>query len=100
MALSTLRQADSEMLQSIYNLMKELQTETRVESRRARIATKRLQGTVRKVVKSCIEIEEKLNTMEQRMMVVEADVVALREQCESHGGQLTGIMWKCQDQEN
>ncbi|KAJ1205863.1 hypothetical protein NDU88_001288 [Pleurodeles waltl] len=38
------------ILQSIYNSIKELQTETRIESRRARIATKRLQGTVRKVV--------------------------------------------------
>ncbi|KAJ1161266.1 hypothetical protein NDU88_001753 [Pleurodeles waltl] len=34
------------MLQPIYNSIKELQTETRIESRRARVATKRLQGTV------------------------------------------------------
>ncbi|KAJ1123794.1 hypothetical protein NDU88_002261 [Pleurodeles waltl] len=40
------------ILQSIYSSIKELQTETRIESRRARIATKRLQGTVRKVAKS------------------------------------------------
>ncbi|KAJ1200849.1 hypothetical protein NDU88_004670 [Pleurodeles waltl] len=85
---------DSEMLQSIYNSIKELQTETRVESRQAWIATKHLQGTVRKVVKSCIEIEEKLNTVEERTMVVEADVEALREQSVAHDGQLTDIMWK------
>ncbi|KAJ1216317.1 hypothetical protein NDU88_003920 [Pleurodeles waltl] len=91
---------DSEMLQSIYDSIEELQTETKVESRRAQIATKRLQGTVHKVVKSCIEIEEKLNTMEERMMAVEADVEALREQCLAHGGQLTDIMWKLEDQEN
>ncbi|KAJ1204266.1 hypothetical protein NDU88_008047 [Pleurodeles waltl] len=54
------RNTDSEMLQSIYDSIKELQTETRAESRRATVATKRLQGTVRKVVKSCIEIEGKL----------------------------------------
>ncbi|KAJ1178467.1 hypothetical protein NDU88_003713 [Pleurodeles waltl] len=83
---------DSVMLQSIYESFKELQTETRVESRLPRIATKRLQGTVRKVVKSCLEIEEKLNTMEERAMAVEADVEALREQCVLHGGQLTDIM--------
>ncbi|KAJ1116804.1 hypothetical protein NDU88_005009 [Pleurodeles waltl] len=53
------RNTDSEMLQSIYDSIKELQTETRAESHRARMATKRLQGIVRKVVKSCIEIEEK-----------------------------------------
>ncbi|KAJ1204047.1 hypothetical protein NDU88_007828 [Pleurodeles waltl] len=34
------------ILQSIYSSIKELQTETRIESRRARIATKRLQGSV------------------------------------------------------
>ncbi|KAJ1172931.1 hypothetical protein NDU88_004773 [Pleurodeles waltl] len=70
------RNTDSEMLQSIYDLIKELQTETGTESRRARLATKHLQGTVRKVVKSCIEIEGKLSTMEERTMAVEADVRA------------------------
>ncbi|KAJ1106031.1 hypothetical protein NDU88_003434 [Pleurodeles waltl] len=67
------RNTDSEMLQSIYDSIKELQTETRAESRRARLATKQLQGTVCKVVKSCTEIEEKLSTMEERTMAVEAD---------------------------
>ncbi|KAJ1201637.1 hypothetical protein NDU88_005443 [Pleurodeles waltl] len=38
------------ILQSIYNSIKELQTETRIESRRARIATKKFQGSVRKVM--------------------------------------------------
>ncbi|KAJ1115180.1 hypothetical protein NDU88_003406 [Pleurodeles waltl] len=38
---------DSGMLQSIFNSIKEFQTETLIESRRARVATKRLQGTVR-----------------------------------------------------
>ncbi|KAJ1089120.1 hypothetical protein NDU88_002272 [Pleurodeles waltl] len=69
---------DSEMLQIIYNLIKELQIETRVESRRAWIATKRLQGAVRKVAKPCREIEEKLNIMEETTMAVEADVEALK----------------------
>ncbi|KAJ1138832.1 hypothetical protein NDU88_005213 [Pleurodeles waltl] len=36
------------ILQSIYSSIKELQTETRIESRQARVATKRLQGSVRK----------------------------------------------------
>ncbi|KAJ1219274.1 hypothetical protein NDU88_006843 [Pleurodeles waltl] len=35
------------ILQSIYNSIKELQTETRIESRRARIATKKLQESVK-----------------------------------------------------
>ncbi|KAJ1176830.1 hypothetical protein NDU88_002097 [Pleurodeles waltl] len=48
--------ADSRMLQSIHNSIKELQTETRIKNRLARVATKRLQGTVRKVAKSCTEM--------------------------------------------
>ncbi|KAJ1166843.1 hypothetical protein NDU88_007239 [Pleurodeles waltl] len=68
-------------------------TETRAESRRARIAIKHLQGTVRKVAKSCTEIKEKLNMMEDKAMAVEADLKSLKEQLESHGGQLTDIMW-------
>ncbi|KAJ1090392.1 hypothetical protein NDU88_003525 [Pleurodeles waltl] len=88
------------MLQSIYDSILELQTETRVESRWASMAMKRLQGTVRKVVKSCIEVEEKLSTMEEGTMAVEADVEALREQSAAHDGQLTDIMWKLEEQEN
>ncbi|KAJ1141894.1 hypothetical protein NDU88_008222 [Pleurodeles waltl] len=91
---------ESGMLQSIYNSIKELQTETRIENRRARVATKRLQGTVRKVAKSCTEIEAKLNTMEEWTVAVKADVEALREQCVTQDGQMTGIMWKLKDHEN
>ncbi|KAJ1125568.1 hypothetical protein NDU88_003996 [Pleurodeles waltl] len=72
----------------------------RTENRRAWIATKRLQGTDRKVAKSRIEIEGKLNTMEESTMAVEADVEALRVQCASQDGQLTDIMWKLEDHEN
>ncbi|KAJ1164092.1 hypothetical protein NDU88_004538 [Pleurodeles waltl] len=78
---------DAKMLQMIYDTIKELQTETRAVSRRAQIATKQLQGTVRKVTRTCTEIEEKLYTMENRTAAVEAEVEALKEQAETHGGQ-------------
>ncbi|KAJ1141848.1 hypothetical protein NDU88_008176 [Pleurodeles waltl] len=80
------------ILQSIYNSIKELQTETKIESRRARIATKRLQGTVRKVAKSCTEIEAKLCSMEERIVAVEEDVDTLKEQNAERDGQLTDVM--------
>ncbi|KAJ1081157.1 hypothetical protein NDU88_001340 [Pleurodeles waltl] len=70
---------DAGILQSIYNSIKELQSETRIESRRARIATKKLQGSVRKVAKSCIEIEAKLSSMEDRIVAVEEDMDTLKE---------------------
>ncbi|KAJ1124465.1 hypothetical protein NDU88_002926 [Pleurodeles waltl] len=88
------------ILQSIYSSIKELQTETRIESRRARIATKRLQGTVRKVAKSCTEIEAKLCSMEERIVAVEEDVDTLKEQSSARDGQLTDVMWKMEDLEN
>ncbi|KAJ1148480.1 hypothetical protein NDU88_001315 [Pleurodeles waltl] len=77
------------ILQSRYNSIKELQTETRIESRRARIATKRLQGTVHKVAKSCTEIEAKLCSMEERIVADEEDVDTLKEQNAERDGQLT-----------
>ncbi|KAJ1148176.1 hypothetical protein NDU88_001014 [Pleurodeles waltl] len=92
--------AEAGMLQSIYSSVKELQTETRIESRRARIATKRLQGTVSKVAKSCTEIETKLSSMEERIVAVEEDVVNLKEQSTMRDEQLTDVVWKLEDFEN
>ncbi|KAJ1133137.1 hypothetical protein NDU88_011434 [Pleurodeles waltl] len=88
------------MLQSIYSSIKELQTETRIESRHARVATKRLQGTVRKVAKSCTEIGAKLWLMEERIGAVEEDVDALKEQSATRDDQMTDVMWKLEDFEN
>ncbi|KAJ1084727.1 hypothetical protein NDU88_004873 [Pleurodeles waltl] len=83
---------DVGILQSIYSSMKELQMETRIDSHRARVATKRLQGSVRKVAKSCKEIEAKLCSMEDRIVAVEDDMDALKEQNATRDGQLTDVM--------
>ncbi|KAJ1169994.1 hypothetical protein NDU88_001875 [Pleurodeles waltl] len=88
------------ILQSINSSIKELQMETRIESRRARVATKRLQGSVRKVAKSCMEIEAKLCSMEDRIVAVEDDMDTLKEQNSARDGQLTDVMWKIEDLEN
>ncbi|KAJ1189498.1 hypothetical protein NDU88_006243 [Pleurodeles waltl] len=92
--------ADSGMLQSIYNSIKELHTETRIENCCSKVATKRLQGTVRKVAKSCTEIKSKLCSLDERITAVEADVDTLKEQHVTQDGQLTDIMWKLEDYEN
>ncbi|KAJ1092223.1 hypothetical protein NDU88_005335 [Pleurodeles waltl] len=84
--------ADSEMLQSIYNSIKELQTETRIESHRARVVTKRLQGTVRKAAKSCTEIEAKLCSMDERIGAVKEDVDTPTQQSATRDDQLTDVM--------
>ncbi|KAJ1140235.1 hypothetical protein NDU88_006592 [Pleurodeles waltl] len=91
---------DAKMLQMIYDTITELQVETRAERRKARIATKQLQGTVRKVTRTCIEIKEKLNAMEKRTAANEVEMEALKEQAETHEGQPTDIMWKLEDHEN
>ncbi|KAJ1186424.1 hypothetical protein NDU88_003205 [Pleurodeles waltl] len=80
--------------------MKEFQTETRIESRRARVATKRLQGTVRKVAKSCTQIEAKLCTMDERIVAVEEDVDTLKQQNAMQESQMTDKRWKLEDFEN
>ncbi|KAJ1088419.1 hypothetical protein NDU88_001576 [Pleurodeles waltl] len=90
---------EARILQSIYSSIKELQTETRIESRRARVATKRLQGSVRKVAKSCTEIEAKLCSMEDRIVAVEEDMDTLKEQNAARDGQLTDVVWKIEDLE-
>ncbi|KAJ1155605.1 hypothetical protein NDU88_008334 [Pleurodeles waltl] len=91
---------DSGMLQSIFNSIKEFQTETRIESRRARVATKRLQGSVRKVAKSCTEIEAKLCTMDERIGAVEEEVDTLKQQNVTQESQMTDVMWKLEELEN
>ncbi|KAJ1117778.1 hypothetical protein NDU88_005974 [Pleurodeles waltl] len=63
--------ADTKLLHLIYGTIRELQMETRAESRRARMATKQLQVAVCKIAKSCAEIEEKLNSVESCTLVVE-----------------------------
>ncbi|KAJ1090427.1 hypothetical protein NDU88_003559 [Pleurodeles waltl] len=97
---ASMRGTEAGILQSIYNSIKELQTETRIECRRARIATKRLQGTVRKVAESCTEIEAKLCSMEERIMAVEEDVDTLKVQNAEKDGQVTDVLWKMEDLEN
>ncbi|KAJ1178040.1 hypothetical protein NDU88_003289 [Pleurodeles waltl] len=91
---------DSGMLQSIFNSIKEFQMETRIESRQARVATKRLQGSVRKVAKSCTEIETKLCAMEERIVAVEEEVDTLKQQNAMQENQMTDVMWKLEDLEN
>ncbi|KAJ1187582.1 hypothetical protein NDU88_004357 [Pleurodeles waltl] len=95
--ISKTASTDAEMLQFINGTVMELQTETRTESQRAWMATKQLQVTVRKVAKTCGEIEEKLNAMENRTSAVEAEVEVLKEQVETQRGQLTDIMSKIED---
>ncbi|KAJ1113265.1 hypothetical protein NDU88_001519 [Pleurodeles waltl] len=74
------------MLRLIYCTIKELQTETWAKSWRVLLATKYLQGAIKKMPKTYVEIREKLNTSEERTVLVEAYMEALRGQVKSRGG--------------
>ncbi|KAJ1164737.1 hypothetical protein NDU88_005171 [Pleurodeles waltl] len=95
----TIETGDS-MLQLIYDSVKEHQTETLAESRRAWLVTKHLQGALKKVSTTCTKIGEKLNAIEERTSAVEANMGALQGEVETHTGQLSDIKWKMEDFEN
>ncbi|KAJ1170776.1 hypothetical protein NDU88_002648 [Pleurodeles waltl] len=62
--VNNMASSHTKILKLIYGTVRELQTETWAENRKARVAKKQLQVTVWKIAKSCSEIEEKLNTVE------------------------------------
>ncbi|KAJ1201559.1 hypothetical protein NDU88_005367 [Pleurodeles waltl] len=62
--------------------------------------TKQLQAMVHKVAKKCGKMKEKLNLIEMRTSMVEADVEALKEHEEAQGEQLSDVVWKLEDYEN
>ncbi|KAJ1112514.1 hypothetical protein NDU88_000778 [Pleurodeles waltl] len=98
--VNNIASSDTKILQLIYGTVRELQTDTRAENRKARVATKQLQITVRKIAKSCSELEEKLNTIESRTLVVEGEMAALKDHVVTQSGPLTDVMWKLKDFEN
>ncbi|KAJ1117898.1 hypothetical protein NDU88_006094 [Pleurodeles waltl] len=65
------------ILRLIYSMIQDHQAETWAENRMARLATKHLQGALKKVSKTCAEVREKSNAIEERTEV-EADVVGLK----------------------
>ncbi|KAJ1143527.1 hypothetical protein NDU88_009835 [Pleurodeles waltl] len=52
--------------------------ETRVDSRRAQIASQKLQGEICKLIKTCTEFSEKMTEVNNRAAVVESEVMDKR----------------------
>ncbi|KAJ1173509.1 hypothetical protein NDU88_005341 [Pleurodeles waltl] len=92
--VNNMASSDTKILQLIHGTVRELQTETRAENRKARVTTKQLLVIVWKIAKLCSEIEEKLNTVESRTLVVEGEMAALKDHVVTQSGQLTDVMWK------
>ncbi|KAJ1216105.1 hypothetical protein NDU88_003711 [Pleurodeles waltl] len=70
------------------------------DSKKARLATKQLQVAVSKIAKSCLEIGERIATIEARANVPETDLGAVAQQAAMHDTQLSDIQWKIEDFEN
>ncbi|KAJ1090129.1 hypothetical protein NDU88_003266 [Pleurodeles waltl] len=87
------------MLQSIYDSTKELQTETRAESRWARMGTQHLQGTVPQGGKIMCGNQRETKHNGGKDNGSSSRLEALRLQTAAHDGQLPDIMWKLEDQE-
>lgn len=69
-------------------------------SKHAQMAMRKIQGTVRKVAKSCNIINERLTTLETRTETLENDLADTRTRTTAHDAQLTDIQWKLEDHEN
>ncbi|KAJ1119149.1 hypothetical protein NDU88_007335 [Pleurodeles waltl] len=85
------------ILEAIYQCVMAHREETRADSRRARVAVKKLQGTIHQVAKTCTTITERMSNLQSRAISLEMDVAVTRGQTEAHEAQLIDIQWKLED---
>ncbi|KAJ1084252.1 hypothetical protein NDU88_004404 [Pleurodeles waltl] len=74
--------------------------QTQKESRKAKIANRHLQLSIKKVVKSCQDISIRIASMETRTEALETEVKATAAQTATQGQQISDIQWKLEDAEN
>lgn len=84
----------------IYATLKQMQGEARQEHKRAHLATKKLQGAIRKVNKSCAEIAERTTSLEERVVALETGAEKSAQQVSTNDSRMMDIMWKLEDFEN
>lgn len=85
---------------TIFFSLKQMQEENQSESRRTRLASKKLQGGMRKINKTCGEIVERLTMVEGRTESLEVQLESLKAENTSQGVALADAMSKTEDQEN
>lgn len=71
-----------------------------MESKRAQNATRKLQGSVRRVARTCNDINDRMGELETRTVALEADMSGSKGQVEVHEDQLVDIQWKLEEAEN
>ncbi|KAJ1194511.1 hypothetical protein NDU88_003799 [Pleurodeles waltl] len=93
-------QAAAPSLELIYRTMVHNNEQAQKESRKAKIANRQLQSSIKKVVKSCQDISTRIASMETRTEALETEVKATAAQTATQGQQISDIQWKLEDAEN
>ncbi|KAJ1106319.1 hypothetical protein NDU88_003720 [Pleurodeles waltl] len=91
---------DPPSLNLIYRTMMSQHKQTKSDSRKARVASKQLQVSGRRIAKTCLEIGECIAVLETRTSVLETDMGAVVQQSAIHESQIMDILWKMEDFEN
>ncbi|KAJ1138429.1 hypothetical protein NDU88_004815 [Pleurodeles waltl] len=92
--------AEPPSLDLIYRTMVQNHEQTQRESRKMKAASRQLQLSIKKVVKSCQDIGVRIATMEIRTEELEIEVKAATAQTTTQGQQISDIQWKLEDAEN
>ncbi|KAJ1192558.1 hypothetical protein NDU88_001865 [Pleurodeles waltl] len=92
-------QAATPSLELIYRTMVHNHEQAQKESRKAKIANRQLQSSIKKVIKSCQDISTRIASMETRTEAQETEVKATAAQTATQGQQISDIQWKLEDAE-
>ncbi|KAJ1137057.1 hypothetical protein NDU88_003470 [Pleurodeles waltl] len=92
--------AEPPSLDLIYRTLVQNHEQTQRESRKMKAASRQLQLSIKKVVKSCQDIGARIATMETRTEELEIEVKAATAQTTTQGQQISDIQWKLEDAEN
>ncbi|KAJ1190253.1 hypothetical protein NDU88_006991 [Pleurodeles waltl] len=85
-------------LDLIYRTMVHNHKQTQKESRKAKVANRQLQSSMKKVVKSCQDIS--IASMENQTEMLETEIKATAAQTATQGQQILAFQWKLEDAEN
>ncbi|KAJ1123135.1 hypothetical protein NDU88_001608 [Pleurodeles waltl] len=92
--------AETSSLDLIYRTMVHNHEQAQKESRKAKLANRQLQLSIKKVVKSCQDIGTRIASMETRTEELETEVRAATAQTATQVQQISDIQWKLEDAEN
>ncbi|KAJ1083197.1 hypothetical protein NDU88_003357 [Pleurodeles waltl] len=92
--------AETPSLELIYRTIVHNHEQAQKESRKAKLANRQLQLSIKKVVKSCQDIGTRIASVETRTEELESVVRATSAQTATQGQQISDIQWKLEDAEN